>query len=297
MQNLESINRQIAVTADLRDIMKTMRALSAASIHQYEKAVESLRDYHRTVEMGLHVVLRDAPLPAGWSQRRVPAAPAGAILFGSDHGLCGRFNDDLLSHFLKMLKMTDQAEQKSWRLLTVGARIQAGLDERGIGSDGCMLVPGTIAGITPRVEQILLHIDQWQREDGIERVFLLHNRPAAKNTYRQATTRLLPIDFDELKRARERVWPPRSLPMFTMDRERLLSALLRQYFFVSIYRSCAESLVSEHTARLVAMQGAVRNTETHLQELQSEYQRLRQASITEELLDIVSGFEAVADRR
>ncbi|KAA3624930.1 MAG: F0F1 ATP synthase subunit gamma, partial [Proteobacteria bacterium] len=72
----------------------------------------------------------------------------------------------------------------------------------------------------------------------------------------------------------------------------LLTALLRQYFFVSISRACAESQASEHASRLNTMQSAQKNLDERIDEVTMQYRRLRQEAITTELLDVVSGFEA-----
>lgn len=76
-----------------------------------------------------------------------------------------------------------------------------------------------------------------------------------------------------------------------MDWNRLFSTVLSQYFFVSCYRALAESLASEQASRLTAMQSAERNIGDRLEQLQ--YQQQRQQEITEELLDVMAGFEAV----
>jgi F-type H+-transporting ATPase subunit gamma len=78
-----------------------------------------------------------------------------------------------------------------------------------------------------------------------------------------------------------------------LDRKTLLSRLLRQYFFVSTFRACAESQASEHASRLDAMQSAEKNQDERLDEVTTLYRRMRQEAITTELLDVVSGFEAV----
>jgi F-type H+-transporting ATPase subunit gamma len=84
--------------------------------------------------------------------------------------------------------------------------------------------------------------------------------------------------------------------MFTMDAERLFSALIRQYLFVSLFRACAESLASENASRLAAMRGAERNIGDQLTELTHQFHQKRQMAITEELLDIASGFEALGEQ-
>ena len=93
----------------------------------------------------------------------------------------------------------------------------------------------------------------------------------------------------------EEKWPTHMLPTFTMDADRLFSALVRQYLFVSLFRACAESLASENASRLAAMRGAERNIGERIDELTSQFHQTRQMAITEELLDIASGFEALSE--
>jgi F-type H+-transporting ATPase subunit gamma len=81
-----------------------------------------------------------------------------------------------------------------------------------------------------------------------------------------------------------------------MDWNRLFSSLIRQFLFVSLYRAFAESLASENASRLASMQGAERNIEERLIELNTQFHQQRQMSITEELLDIVAGFETLTSK-
>jgi F-type H+-transporting ATPase subunit gamma len=90
-----------------------------------------------------------------------------------------------------------------------------------------------------------------------------------------------------------RPWPNRVRPTFTMEPEALLASLVRQHLFVGLFRAAAHSAASEHAARLAAMQAAERNIEEHLEEMNAAYRHKRQESITEELLDVVAGFEAL----
>ncbi|MFP3870922.1 MAG: F0F1 ATP synthase subunit gamma, partial [Syntrophobacteria bacterium] len=84
-----------------------------------------------------------------------------------------------------------------------------------------------------------------------------------------------------------------ALPMYTMAWDPLFSALIREYLFISLFRAFAESLASENASRLASMQGAEKNIEERLGELRTRFHQQRQMSITEELLDIVAGFEAL----
>jgi F-type H+-transporting ATPase subunit gamma len=78
-----------------------------------------------------------------------------------------------------------------------------------------------------------------------------------------------------------------------MDWRRLFSALIRQYLFVALYRAFAESLASENASRLASMHAAEKNIQSHLSRLTVDYHQGRQQLITEELLDIVAGFETL----
>jgi F-type H+-transporting ATPase subunit gamma len=106
---------------------------------------------------------------------------------------------------------------------------------------------------------------------------------------------LLPLDLDWLRSLEQAPWPSRRLPTMGMEWEAVFASLIREHFFVSLYRAFAQSLASENAARLAAMQTAERNIEEKLEEFNARYQRQRQNTITNELLDIVAGFEALTN--
>jgi F-type H+-transporting ATPase subunit gamma len=126
---------------------------------------------------------------------------------------------------------------------------------------------------------------------------LFHARQKSAAGYTPQTVHILPIDSQWIEQHQSQAWDSSSLPMFTMEPDRLLSSLIQEYLFITIFRAYAESMASENAARLAAMQGAQKNIEELMDDLQSDYNQLRQMSITEELLDLVSGFEALKPRR
>lgn len=294
METIESLRRKIAVTEELREVVKTMKTLAAVSIRQYEKAVASVRQYSRTVEMGMQIVMRghreeqERPRPA-------PGRRLGAILFGSELGMCGQFNELLVSFALDKFKEL-QVAKKDRAIVAVGARTVSRLEEAGEAVESYFAVPGSVSGITSLVQELLLQIEAWQGPGGIDRIMLFHHQPVSGAAYRPQAVPLLPIDLDWLERLGRKPWPSRVLPTFTMARPRLVYALIGQYLFVSLYRAFAESLASENAARLAAMQAAENNIEERLNELRLRYNQLRQSTITEELLDIVAGFEALTGK-
>jgi len=290
METPERLGQRLESFHDLRDIVGTMKALSAASIHQYEQAVHSLGGYRRTVELGLHIVLRESePLPVRQPRKDGRLA---AVIFGSDHGLCGRFNEEITVYALdRMDSMPAGPERKT---VVVGMRAADLLERADQPVTEVINLPGGANQIGDTTQEILLLIDRWREKHGLEWLYLFHNRPSGRSSYRPVSLHLLPLHLERFRRLEERAWPSRNLPTHTMGRKVLLSSLLRQYFFISLFRACAESQAAEHGSRLAAMQAAERNLDERIEEVTGQYRRARQEAITTELLDVVAGFEAVA---
>ncbi len=289
MPSLEQLGQQLASLQELQSVVHTMKVLSAASIRQYEQAVQALGEYDRTVELGLHVVLRERQRPP---EAAIPSGqrPLAAIVLGSDHGLCGRFNEDLAVFVQDRLPTT---AGHAPLLMVVGARMVARLEQAGLAVQAEFLVPGSAARIASCVQQILLKIDAWRSAHGVEKVQIFYNRPQSGNLPRPLSRTLLPVNLRRLHRLEEAPWPSQVLPTFSMEREQLFSALLRQYFFVILCRTCAESLASEHASRLAAMRSAEANLQDRVQELGRTLRRVRQGQITAELLDVVASYQAL----
>lgn len=296
MESLEYLQKQLNSLDELHGIVKTMKALSAANIHQYEQAVSAMTGYYQTIEMGLRVVLGDYASRArnGEAGKGRPTQ-LGAVIFGSDHGLCGRFNEDIVSFALERMDSVP-AEAANRRILTVGSRLATSLEEANQSIEHEFLVPGSTNQITRTVEDLLLKIDEWREQNSIHYVYLFYNRHSKKQGYRPTGVQLLPVSLSRFQKLSEKPWPSRTLPMFTMDRQKLLRRLLDQYLFVLLFRACAESQASEHSGRLAAMQTAERNLDERLGDVTMDYRRARQTVITAELLDLVSGFEAIESK-
>lgn len=290
MQTLETIGRQIDVVKDLNSVVSMMKALAAVSIQQYEKAVEALAHYNRTIEMGFHIVLGAEPFY--FNPREAEQGRTGVVVFGSDQGMCGRFNEEIVTFVTG--KRRKENPREDWSVLVVGVRAEGQLADEGLLTDQLYEVPISVSEITDLVLELLLRIERWQVESNVNRLLVFHNRRTRASSFEPRMLQLLPIDPVLLKKWREEPWQSNSLPMFVTERSALLSVLIRHYLFVALFRACAESLASENAARIAAMQAAEKNIEERLEELSGTYHQLRQTLITEELLDVVTGFEALS---
>ncbi|MCB1769465.1 MAG: F0F1 ATP synthase subunit gamma [Candidatus Competibacteraceae bacterium] len=301
MPTLEALRHTLATVEELRSIVRTMKALAAVSIHQYERAVSALIDYDRAVRQGLAVVLREQAVknqaqgmilpdeaPDVVPTASTPSA-IGVVAFGSDHGLCGRFNEALAEYVAITLRDRPEVQR---RVLVVGIRQAGALEEQGLPVQQAFYTPSAASAIQQIVRQLLPVLEQWQ-EAGVIEILLFHNRHRGANSHEPTWVRLLPLDSDALNR--EVLSSAHSLPGYAIDRAELLAALLREWLFVELFRACAESLASEHASRLLAMQTAERNIADRLTELNATYRQQRQEAITAELLDVVAGFEATLE--
>src|SRR5690606_25375029 len=267
-----------------------MKALAAVSIQQYEKAVEALAHYNRTIEMGFHIVLGAEPFY--FKPREAEQGRTGVVVFGSDQGMCGRFNEEIVTFVIGKRRKENPREDCS--VLVAGGRAEGQLADEGLLTDQLYEVPISVSEITDLVLELLLRIERWQVESNVNRLLVFHNRRTRASSFEPRMLQLLPIDPVLLKKWREEPWQSNSLPMFVTERSALLSVLIRHYLFVALFRACAESLASENAARIAAMQAAEKNIEERLEELSGTYHQLRQTLITEELLDVVTGFEALS---
>ena len=291
---MQSLSRKIAGAGDLQGVVSAMKALAASSIGQYEKAVQSLDDYYHTVELGLSACLRQAEpthLPA--HKQRKDAAPIGAIVFGSDQGLVGRFNEVIVDLALDTLK---KLPGKTKQILAVGDRVHSLLTDANFAPVSLLAVPTSVHGITPLIGQVLIDIETARDKGDVVEVYLFHNSPKPGATYEPVFKRLLPLDREWRSKLTAVPWPTKKLPQIVDGQRPALDAFISGYLFVLLFQACAESLNSENASRLAAMQRAEKNIKQILEDLNLEFHRVRQESIDEELFDVVSGFEAIAKR-
>ncbi|MCU0725989.1 MAG: F0F1 ATP synthase subunit gamma [Planctomycetes bacterium] len=285
-----SLRRKLSGASDLKSVVRSMKAVAASSIGQYEQAVRSLTEYMRVVESGLSACLRangpvpPTPVPGGGRS----TGEIGAVVFGSDQGLVGQFNDHVADFAAGALA----AMTRRPVVWAVGERVQSRLADAGLPLAGTFPVPASVKAIVPLVGRIIVESEARRGRGEFAELHLFHNRPVTGAVCAPVGQRLLPLDEDWRHAMAERRWPTKSLPEVMGDPIATLREFIRAYLFVSLFRASAESLASENACRLSAMQRAERNIDELLSHLTGTYHRLRQGGIDEELFDVISGFES-----
>ncbi len=294
MPTMEALERRIHSAEDLQSVVRTMKTLAAVSIRQYESAVAALGDYTRTLAVGFRMLRWLHP------QQEIPQSvlaengKLGLIVFGSDQGMCGSFNEQI-ADFVEETSRTLEPDRSRRSHLVIGSRVAGRLEDRGLPMSRVFHVPGSVGGITELVLELLPTVTAWQTEEKLKRVFVFHNTRQTETTYGPMHVELLPLNPERLLQPRTRRWPSRSLPLVTMKPGDLYAMLIRQHLFVSLFRACAHSLAGENASRIASMQAAERNIDRRLEEFRDEWRRTRQTAITEELLDVITGFETLRE--
>src|SRR5450755_3858838 len=206
----ESLRRKIGSAGDLQSVVRTMKALAASSIGQYERSVRALADYYRTVELGLGACFRKnatASRLAGKSDQSESGA-LGAVVFGSDQGLVGQFNDVVADFAVKTLAALPGKSQ----VWAVGERVHARLADAGLPLMGLFPVPNSVQAITPLVGQIQIESEARRAKGEYARLYIFHNRPKSGALYEPVSQRLLPLDAPWQQGLAKIPWPTKTFP-------------------------------------------------------------------------------------
>lgn len=292
MQMLESIRRKIESAQDLHSVVKTMKALAAVNIRAYEKAVQAIGHFHQNIETGIQVILKNNPEILKKPNIR-QTSQTGLIIFGAQRGMAGNFNMPNITAVDQWIE-TQELERKSGLIsCAVGDRISEQLKDIGIFSNDALDFPSFRYHLDDTIQKLLLIIEEWRFKENVASIYLFYNHPTGGSSFEPTYFQLYPLDTDWLQELTEKEWPSRSIPMYTISWSELFNRLIRQYFYISIYRAFIESMSSENASRLAAMQKAEQNIEERLEDLDAQFNHQRQNAITEELLDIIAGFEAL----
>ena len=294
-QTLETLTRRTDTLRSIRGIVHTMKTLSAINTLPYEQAARSIDAYRDTVLDGFQAFLhRNGPLALASQE----ATPGQAIIaFGSDHGLCGNYNELLADEVSKQCQVRAPSGNAA-RVLCVGARMEDALKGLGVQAENTLLPPATPDGLGRLAADLVMRLDSIRRDTpSVDvAVTLVFTERATLGQQTPVSQRLLPLDGKLIEGLTRRSWASRSLPVFSVPPDDLLAALIRSYLFASIFRAAAEALVTENAARLARMQQAEQSIDEQLETLKSDTRLARQREITTELLDVIIGFEALKDR-
>jgi F-type H+-transporting ATPase subunit gamma len=275
MEQLPRLQARVTSLRELRDLVRAMRALAASHVQEAQAALPGIRSYVDVVEDS--IANGAALLPRTVETADPYSASDGGVLLVicSEHGFVGAFNERLLDHAM--------AQRKDGQSLVVIGRRGATLAaERGLDMAWSAPMATHVGGVLGVTRGIAERVAAFSIADV---AFASYRRGG---TFEPIVTRILPLD-PALLIGSER----RSPPLHHLSADVLLERLATEYLFAEITRAVMESLASENGTRLRVMESADHNIDDKLNDLRQQQNVLRQEAITSELLDVVTGSEAI----
>ncbi|HEX9577107.1 MAG TPA: ATP synthase F1 subunit gamma [Myxococcales bacterium] len=294
MATLRLIRGRIKVVRNSQKITKAMKLVSAAKLRRAQDAVLRARPYAQLLDELLASLAKaraEAELPPHPLMEVREPKRVEVVLLTSDRGLCGGFNSNIVRRAQRFL-VEEGPRFESVQFSTIGRRGRDFARKRGIQTrkDYVGFFGKLRFAMAKEVAEDL--ISEYQ-EKHLDAVYLLYNQFKSAISQQITLVQLLPI-----------VPPPQAKPagekalvtpehIYEPSRPRVLEHLLPRQLAVQMWRALLESEASEHGARMTAMDSATKNATEIIARLSLEYNRARQAAITKELMEIVSGAEAL----
>jgi F-type H+-transporting ATPase subunit gamma len=309
MPSQKEVKSRIASIKNINKITRAMEMVAAARLRRAEQRIEDLRPYSE----GIRKLTRTAAAHAG-AIPRVPVMEerenidtVGVVLVTGDRGLAGAFNSNIIREGMRTgRRVREEGAKASYSV--VGKKGVSALTFRK------QEVAGAYTGFTDRpsfadARRIGEEMTARYVDGEVDRVELIYNRfvsPLTQHVWKQTLLPLqqaqvigegaeeddAPVDEEASSEAEER--QARSEWFFEPEAEELLARLIPEYVTISVYRALLESAASELGARMTAMRNAAENAESIMDDLTLEMNRARQAEITQQILEVVGGAEALS---
>ena len=289
--SLEALQKRIKTTQDLRDIVSTMKSLSSVSILQYEQANKSLKEYKSILKDGIHALIRTGKLKLPPTPKNLEQQKTLAIIIGSDNGLVGRFNKELID-FAKKTLSSEGHNISDCAFISIGKRIASIAENQKLNLKAKYAVSNSIKVVGSIASTVIMRIEEAIRNEHFSRVIVFYHKQNATSSSVKSKV-LLPFSTDAYARLSKEPWATNNIPLITMPPQKLTSVLVQEILMTVLSSAITSSLAAEHRTRMINMQNAEKNIDENLEKLNHIYQQERQEDITDELIDVISGSEAI----
>lgn len=284
MERVAELQTRIRSLTELRNVVGAMRSLSAVRVQQAHETILAIRQYTATITRALVEATPILPPPKERPPEDEPITSTIVVAFGSEHGFVGAFNNHVLEHAAAHL------ENAGDRLFIVGSRgAMVAAEQHHVVTWSCPMAShvGGVDEVALRVAEEIARVGS----SALAKVVLIYTRSTGGALWRVVAETLLPFDLAP--------YVPRSMdrptPISNLASRALLDKLIEELVFAQLTHAAMESFASESTARRSAMESAYDNIEDKLTDLGRLEREGRQDEITTELLDVITGAEAMAD--
>jgi len=293
MPNLKELKNRISSVKSTRKITSAMKMVAASKLRRAQELAESSRVYADSLSFILSSLAgntkNSSDLPKILTGRENSKISL-LIINSSDRGLCGGFNSNLFRNAKKWIS-DQQGLGKSVKIITVGKKASSFYRKTDLDIVASFEDLNSNDRQLQVSEEIKNKIMELFENNEIDEVSILFNKFVSAISQEPTYQSLIPLSNNET--IEEESEANNSVFEFEPDKNELLEYLVPRNFLTQIYRSVLESSASEHAARMTSMDNATRNAGDMIDRLTLTYNRTRQAFITKELIEIISGAEAV----
>ena len=291
MAGLKEIRTRIASVKTTRQVTSAMKMVSAAKLKKAQDAILQIRPYAdklHEILMTLSVSLENAE-DSAYTKEREPEKVL-VILVTSNRGLCGGFNANISKKAVELVKTkyNAQLQKGNVEFICIGKQGQRQLKHRGmtvVGDMNTLYDNLTFENVSSVASEIMKSF----REGSCNRVELVYNKFKNAAVQEQTTEQFLPVKM-ETENSDELV---NLNYIYEPSKEYIIQELIPRSLKIQFYKALLDSNAAEHGARMTAMHQATDNATEILSDLTLQYNKARQATITREILEIVSGAEAL----
>ncbi len=288
MAGEKEIRSKIASVKNMQKITSAMEKVAASKIRKAQKQMEASRPYAERIRRVVgHLTYANGDNKHPFLTER-EVSRVGYIVISTDRGLCGGLNANLFK--------TTIGEIADWQdkgvkvdLALVGAKAVAFFRRLGGNVVGTATHLGDRPSVNDLIGSIKIMLDAYE-EERIDRLFVVHNRFVNSMTQTPRVLQLLPASVKQEEGELQEHWDY----IYEPEASELLDNVLMRYIESQVYRGAVENFACEMAAKMVAMKSATDNAGDIIEGLQLEYNKARQAAITQEISEIVGGAAAVS---
>jgi len=287
----KEIRSKIKSVQNTRKITKAMEMVAASKMRRAQERMRAARPYASKIRNVAANITRANPeyRPPFMMQREVKNV--GIILITTDKGLCGGLNTNILRMLTNSMKSW-HGEKKEMLCTAIGAKGFQFLNR----IKAKLVSHATHLGDKPSLESLIgtikVQLDAFEKGE-IDAIYLCYNRFINTMKQEPVIEQVLPLSANSLEQTSQEALAYGWDYIYEPDAQTVLDDLLKKYVEALIYQAVSENMASEQSARMVAMKSASDNAKNLIAELQLDYNKTRQAAITKELSEIVSGASAV----
>jgi F-type H+-transporting ATPase subunit gamma len=293
MANLKAIRVRLSSVKSTRQITSAMKMVAAAKLRKAQDAIVQLRPYAdklNEIQAGLSAALRETEIENIFAERKKGSGKVLLVVVTSNKGLCGAFNANVLRETRRIMseKYGDIARRGDLALITVGKKANDSFRKLkcNIISDHSDIYSKLTFERVSALADRLMQLYVAKEYDTIEIVYNQFRNAAVQNLTDEV---YLPVTMDvsggTAAAPADYIYEP--------DQVSIVSELIPKTLRIKLYRALLDSFAAEHGARMTAMHQATDNATDLIRELTLQYNKARQASITNQLLEVVSGAEAL----